>query len=90
MRILKKIKDNQETIEEYQKTEKEKVYNNKTDKTEKTQDKDHKKEDYDGTALTKDENPVLEIPGSENKRPNTEKTSNTDANSLTKNQTSAF
>lgn len=50
--IGRKIKESQDTIEEYQASEKEKTSDNKTEKSESIQDKEAGKEEYDDISIT--------------------------------------
>lgn len=60
-RIGKKIQESQNTIEEYQKTEKEKVQDNKTNKSEQVQEKENDKEKINSMVISTDHKDDLEV-----------------------------
>lgn len=60
-RIGKKIQESQNTIEEYQKIEKEKVQDNKTNKSEQVQEKENDKEKANSMIILTDHKDDLEV-----------------------------
>lgn len=60
-RIGKKIQESQNTIEEYQKTEKGKVQDNKTNKSEPVQEKENDKEKINSMVISTDHKDDLEV-----------------------------
>lgn len=60
-RIGKKIQESQNTIEEYQKIEKEKVQDNKTNKSEQVQEKENDKEKDNSIIISTDHKDDLEV-----------------------------